>query len=91
MEGKKGDKSGIADGRLRRRDRREMYWHAGCVSGGLDRHPIGLTAEFLLLAMFVIVEGGCCLREVVALERLLFEEGCCLREVEGKRRRQGQS
>jgi len=28
------------------------------VSGGLDRHPTGLTTEFLLLAMFVIVEGG---------------------------------
>ena len=35
-----------------------MYWHAGCVGGGLDRHPTGLTAGFLLLVMFVIVEGG---------------------------------
>jgi len=35
-----------------------MYWRAGGVSGGLDRHPTGLTAEFLLLVMFVIVEGG---------------------------------
>jgi len=58
MEDKRGGKSGIANGRLRRRGRREMYWRASGVSGGLDRHPIGLTAEFLLLGMFVIVEGG---------------------------------
>ncbi|MCL2684586.1 MAG: hypothetical protein FWE55_05020, partial [Synergistaceae bacterium] len=64
MEDKKGGRSGIADGRLRRRGRREMYRRAGGVDGGLDRHPTGLTAEFLLLVMFVIVEGGCCLREV---------------------------
>ena len=43
-----------------------MYWHAGGVSGGLNRHPTGLTAEFLLLVMFAIVEEGCCLREVEA-------------------------
>jgi len=42
------------------------------VSGGLDRHPTGLTAEFLLLVMFVIALEGYCLREIVALERLLF-------------------
>jgi len=66
MDGKKEGKGGIADGRLKRRGRREMYWRAGGVSGGLDRHPTGLTAEFLLLVMFFIVEGGCCLREVVA-------------------------
>ena len=82
MEDKNRGKSGIANGRLRRRGRREMYLRADRVSGGLDRHPTGLTAEFLLLVMFVIVEGGCCLREVVALERLLFEDNCCLREVE---------
>ena len=58
MEDKKEGKSGIANGRLRGRDRREMYWRAGGVNGGLDRHPTGLTAEFLLLVMFVIVEGG---------------------------------
>ena len=70
MEDKKGGKSGVANGRLRRRGHREMYWHAGCVGGGLDRHPTGLTAEFLLLEMFVIVEGG-----------LLLEGGCCFGEV----------
>jgi len=66
MEGKKGSKSGIVNGRLRGRGRREMYWRASGANGGLDRHPTGLTAEFSLLVMFVIVEGGCCLREVVA-------------------------
>ena len=71
MEGKKESENGIANGRLRRRGRREMYWRAGGVSGGLDRHPIGLTAEFLPLVMFVKVEGG-----------LLLEASCCLREVE---------
>ena len=58
MEDKKGGKSGVANGRLRGRGRREMYWRAGCVGGGLDRHPTGLTAEFLLLVMLVMVEGG---------------------------------
>ena len=48
-----------------------MYWRAGGVSGGLDRHPVGLTAEFLPLVMFVVAENW-----------LLFEGGCCLREVE---------
>ena len=48
-----------------------MYWHAGFVDGGLDRHPPGLTAEFLLLVVFVVAENW-----------LLFEGGCCLREVE---------
>jgi len=38
----------------------------GCVNGGLDRHPIGLTAEFLLLLMFIIAEEDCFLRNVVA-------------------------
>jgi len=41
-----------------------MYWRAGRVIGGLARHPAGLTASFLLLMMFVIVEGGFCLRKV---------------------------
>ena len=53
MENKKGSKSGIVNGRLRRRGHREMYWRAGGLSGGLDRHPIGLTAECLLLVMFI--------------------------------------
>jgi len=64
MEDKKGGKSGVANGRLRRRGRRERYWRAGGVSGGLDRHPTGLTAECLLLVMFAIVEGGRCFRDV---------------------------
>ena len=42
-----------------------MYRCAGCVSGGLNRHPIGLTAECLLLLLIVIAEIGYCLREVV--------------------------
>jgi len=42
-------RAGIANGRLRGRGRREMYWRAGGVNGGLDRHPTGLTAEYLLL------------------------------------------
>ena len=71
MEDKKDGKSEAANGRLKRRGRREMYWRAGCVGGGLDRHPTGLTAEFLLLVMFVVAENW-----------LLFEGGCCLREVE---------
>ena len=41
-----------------------MYWRAGYVGGGLARHPTGLTAEFLLLLMFIIVEGGWRLRGV---------------------------
>jgi len=41
-----------------------MYWHAGFVDGGLARHPTGLTASCLLLMMFIIVEGGWCLRGV---------------------------
>ena len=42
-----------------------MYWRAGGVNGGLNRHPIGLTAEYLLLLLIVIAEIGYCLREVV--------------------------
>jgi len=57
MEDKEGSESGVAKGRLKRRGRREMYWHAGGVSGGLDRHPTGLTAEFLLLVVFVVAEN----------------------------------
>jgi len=63
------ERIGIANGR-RKRVRRGRYWCAGCVSGGLDHHPTGLMAECLLLLMFdvtwemLLLEGGCCLREV---------------------------
>jgi len=80
MEGKKEGKSGIANGRLKRRGRRVMYWRAGGVSGGLDRHPTGLTAEFFLLVMFIMVEGG-----------LLLEGGEGRRRHQGQSLRRRQS
>jgi len=42
------------------------------VSGGLDHHPTGLMAEFLLLLMLVIAEEGYCMRKAGKLRNSQF-------------------